>query len=129
MRTVYRLLGLVRRYGAGPVDTACARALELDVIAVAKIASMLERATEAQQPLLPVQPAAAVAGRFARDPAEFATKATSPATKGTSPSAPVLTLIRGGEAVATFHAEEITPAPAPAPTAPTATTPTTKETR
>ena len=46
MRQVYRLLGLVRRYGPGPVDTACARALELDVVNVTKIASMLEKATE-----------------------------------------------------------------------------------
>jgi hypothetical protein len=29
MRQVYRLLGLVR-YGPGPVDTACGRALDLD---------------------------------------------------------------------------------------------------
>jgi hypothetical protein len=42
MRQVYRLLGLVRRYGPGPVDAACARALELDVVNVTKIASMLE---------------------------------------------------------------------------------------
>ena len=38
--------GLVRRYGPGPVDTACAHALELDVVNVTKIASMLEKATE-----------------------------------------------------------------------------------
>ena len=37
MRAVYRLLGLVRRYGADPVETACARALELDVVSVMKI--------------------------------------------------------------------------------------------
>lgn len=34
MRQVYRLLGLVKRYGATPVDTACGRALELDVVSV-----------------------------------------------------------------------------------------------
>ena len=50
MRQVYRLLGLVRRYGPGPVDTACARALELDVVSVTKIASMLEKATENAAP-------------------------------------------------------------------------------
>ena len=32
MRAVYRLLGLVRRYGPGPVDTACGTALDLDVV-------------------------------------------------------------------------------------------------
>ncbi len=46
MRQVYRLLGLVRRYGPGPVETACAKALEFDVVNVTKIASMLEKATE-----------------------------------------------------------------------------------
>jgi len=69
MRQVYRLLGLVRRYGAGPVDTACARALDLDVVNVTKIASMLEKATENTP--LPPRPAAAAAARFARDPAEY----------------------------------------------------------
>jgi transposase len=81
MRQVYRLLGLVRRYGPGPVDTACQRALDLDVVSVTKIASMLERATENAPP--PPRPATAAAARFARDPAEYR---------------PVqLTLIPGGE--------------------------------
>jgi transposase len=71
MRQVYRLLGLARRYGSRPVDTACLRALELDVISVGKIASMLEKATE-NTPLPPPRPATAAAARFARDPAEFA---------------------------------------------------------
>jgi hypothetical protein len=82
MRQVYRLLGLVRRYGPGPVDAACARALDLDVINVTKIASMLEKATENTPP--PPRPAPAGAARFARDPAEY-----RPAQ---------LTLIPGGEA-------------------------------
>jgi transposase len=69
MRQVYRLLGLVRRYGPGPVDTACGRALELDVVNVTKIASMLERATENTPP--PPRPPAAATARFARDPAEY----------------------------------------------------------
>jgi hypothetical protein len=46
MRQVYRLLGLVKRYGPTPVETACARALDLDVVSVTKIAAMLEQATE-----------------------------------------------------------------------------------
>jgi hypothetical protein len=78
MRTVYRLLGLVRSYGPAAVDAACARALELDVVDVTKIARMLEQAREHE----PV-PAAAAGntaaagkviggpGRFARDPGEF----------------------------------------------------------
>lgn len=70
MRQVYRLLALARRYGAGPVNTACGRALELDVVSVTKIASMLEKAAENTPTPLP-QPVAAGAARFARDPAEF----------------------------------------------------------
>jgi transposase len=83
MRQVYRLLGLVRRYGPGPVDVACARALELDVVNVTKIASMLEKATENTPP--PPRPAVAAAARFARDPAEY------------RPAGTQLTLIDGGE--------------------------------
>lgn len=41
MRTLYRLLGLVRSFGPGPVEQACARALALDVVDVTKIARML----------------------------------------------------------------------------------------
>jgi hypothetical protein len=84
MRQVYRLLGLVRRYGPGPVDTACARALDLDVVNVTKIASMLEKATENAAP--PPPRAVAAAARFARDPAEY------------RPRNIQLTLIDGGEA-------------------------------
>ncbi len=69
MRQVYRLLGLVRRYGPGPVETACGRALEVDVVNVTKIASMLEKATENTPPAPPPPPA--VTARFARDPAEY----------------------------------------------------------
>ena len=83
MRQVYRLLGLVRRYGPGPVDTACARALELDVVSVTKIASMLEKATENTPP--PPRPAATATARFARDPAEY------------RPGGTQLTLIPGGK--------------------------------
>jgi transposase len=73
MRQVYRLLGLVKRYGAAPADTACGRALELDVVSVTKIAAMLEKATENT----PAQPPRAACGlapaRFARDPREYRT--------------------------------------------------------
>jgi len=71
MRAVYRLLGLARRYGDEPVNTACGKALEVDVISVSKIASMLERATQ-NNPVPPPRPAAAAGGRFARDPGEYA---------------------------------------------------------
>jgi hypothetical protein len=66
MRSVYRLLGLVRRYGPAPVETACSRALDLDVVSVTKIASMLERATEHDPPALPAA-AGSATGRFARE--------------------------------------------------------------
>jgi hypothetical protein len=75
MRAVYRLLGLVRRYGPGPVDTACGRALELDVVSVSKIASMLAKALENTAPVLPAA-AGHPAGRFARDTGEFRTPTT-----------------------------------------------------
>ena len=103
MRTVYRLLGLVRRYGPGPVNTACGTALDLDVISVTKIASMLARATENTTPQLPTGTTTGTA-RFARDPAEYATNRQGrPARARTA----TLTLIRGGLPAATFTAEEL----------------------
>ena len=88
MRSVYRLLGLVRRYGPGPVETACSRSLDLDVVSVSKIASMLEKAVEREQPVLPAA-AGSSTGKFARDPAEYAISAPAQ-----------LTLIHGGANVA-----------------------------
>jgi hypothetical protein len=72
MRAVYRLLGLARRYGDEAVNTACGKALEVDVGSVTKIASMLERACE-NAPAPTPRPAAAAAARFARDPGQYAT--------------------------------------------------------
>jgi hypothetical protein len=71
MRQVYRLLGLVKKWGADQVEAACARALAVEVVDVGLIGRMLERA--GQPAVQPPQPAAGnvVAGRFARDPAEF----------------------------------------------------------
>jgi transposase len=87
MRSVYRLLGLVRRYGPGPVETACSRSLDLDVVSVSKIAAMLAKATERDQPVLPAAAGAGhntAGGRFARDPIEYARQGVQ------------LTLIPGG---------------------------------
>ena len=95
MRAVYRLQGLVRRYGPGPVETACARALDLDVVSVSKIAAMLAKATEAQQPMLPAAAGTGhntAGGRFARDPGEYARTRSSRRT----PTSVQLTLIPGG---------------------------------
>ena len=69
---MYVLIGLVGTYGPGPVDDACATALQFDVIAVPKIASMLQRATEKNTPDLPVA-AGSTPSRFSRDPAEYTT--------------------------------------------------------
>ena len=70
MRAVYRLLGLTRTYGPAAVDTACARALELDVVDVRKIARMLEQALEKQPALAPAKVVGGTA-RFARDNTEY----------------------------------------------------------
>jgi transposase len=91
MRQVYRLLGLVKRYGAAPTDTACGRALDLDVVSVAKIAAMLAKATE-NTPAPPPRAASGLApARFARDPGEY---------RPTTASRPVkpdwMTVIDGG---------------------------------
>jgi hypothetical protein len=99
MRSVYRLQGLVKRYGPEPVDLACGRALDLDVVSVSKIAAMLERATEHHQPALPVTPTLArghnpAGGRFARDPREYARTPSSASTPTRTTSTSVqLTLI------------------------------------
>jgi hypothetical protein len=70
MRQIYRLLGLIRRYGATEVDAACGKALDLDVLSVTKIASMLEKGTH-NTPVPAPRPASVTGGQFARDPAEF----------------------------------------------------------
>ena len=63
MRSVYRLIGLAKRYGAEAAEAACARALDVDVINVSKIESMLMNATEkAPAAASPRRPAAAAAG-------------------------------------------------------------------
>jgi transposase len=76
MRTVYRLLGLVRSYGPEPVEAACARALELDVVDVTKIARMLEQARERERPAEPAQVVGGPA-RFVRDATEFSSAFTA----------------------------------------------------
>jgi hypothetical protein len=70
MRSVYRLLGLTRSYGAAAVDAACARALELDVVDVRKIARMLEQATE-RDPTPAAARVVVAPARFARDNSEY----------------------------------------------------------
>ncbi len=90
MRSVYRLLGLVRRYGPEPVEAACERSLDLEVVSVSKIAAMLDKATERTQPRLPAA-AGSPGGRFARDPSEYGRGSVQ------------LTLIPGGAAATGVH--------------------------
>jgi transposase len=73
LRHVYRLLGLVRRYAASAVESACARALEADVVEVSRVARMVEQAVETDP--LPARPQPAQAGRrplrFLRQASEY----------------------------------------------------------
>jgi hypothetical protein len=69
MRRVYRLLSLVRRYGAAAVEDACRKSLELDVADVSLIARMLERASEIPAPR--TTKANVIDLRFARTPDHF----------------------------------------------------------
>ena len=78
MRQVYALLGLVNKWGAGRVNTACASALDHEVINVGLIGRMLERGTEHTVIAQPALPGIVVAGRFARDPGHFAVNRPDP---------------------------------------------------
>lgn len=84
MRQVYALVGLANKWGNDKVDAACASALEHEAVNVALIGRMLERGTTGEQ--VPIQPplpgtnmssGTVVAGRFARDPEEFAVRRAS----------------------------------------------------
>jgi hypothetical protein len=72
MRAVYRLLGLVRKWGPDRVDDACRRALDAEAVNVGLIARMLERAAEQHGDAPAQPPGSVVAGRFARDADHFA---------------------------------------------------------
>ena len=99
MRAVYRLIGLAKQYGPDALEAACAKALDVDVIAVGKIASMLAKATEHTAAVLPVA-APVGASRFARDPSEYASHGTGPAITGTIPASNGTTAASGGTAAA-----------------------------
>lgn len=73
MRRVYRLLGLVRRYGAERVEQACAQSLALDVVDITRVARMLDRALESgpEADRAPRREGNVIQLRFARDPSEF----------------------------------------------------------
>ena len=69
MRQVYRLLGLVRRYGPTRVDDACARALDVDCVDVGVVSRMLERAAAGIPEVRVI--AQKLPLRFARDHSEL----------------------------------------------------------
>jgi transposase len=74
MRHVYRLLSLVRTYGADRVEAACRQALEHDAVDVMRIGRMLERALETTQHApAPSPPGRVLAFRFQRPKEEFLT--------------------------------------------------------
>ena len=50
MRQVYALLGLVRRYGDGRVNEACATALAAEMLSVRRLARLLELAAPSPPP-------------------------------------------------------------------------------
>jgi transposase len=70
MRQVYRLLGLVKKWGEGRVEEACQRALDAEAVDVNLVSRMIERARESSEPDVRPDPVV-IQGRFARDPAEF----------------------------------------------------------
>ncbi len=91
MRQVYALLGLVRRWGAGRVELACARALEAEAISVPLIGRMLQRGTEDQH--LPRTPPFPACPRPVR-PRRLPLRRPRPARRrrsAMSPPAPVIT--------------------------------------
>jgi hypothetical protein len=72
MRQVYALLGLVKKWGAERVDTACASALQHEQVNVGLIGRMLECGTEHTTIHPSPSTGTMIAGRFARDPDHFA---------------------------------------------------------
>jgi transposase len=75
MRALYRLQGLVQRFGRTAVDKACERALELDVVDVTRIDRMVSQGLEASpsesaRPCPP--PDNVIRLRFARPASHFA---------------------------------------------------------
>lgn len=78
MRQAYGLLRLCERYDAARVEALCARALAFDVLDVPRIERMLKSARTAEDTAPKGTVVPLPAGRFARDPASFATIKRSP---------------------------------------------------
>jgi hypothetical protein len=78
MRQAYALLRLCDRYGSARVEAVCARALSFDVIDVKRVERMLKTAkTMEESKELAGRLLQLPKGRFARDPAAFATRSTT----------------------------------------------------
>lgn len=71
MRHLYRLLALVKRHGAAPVNEACRRALEVGVVEVVRIDRMLRNGLTDPPAPPPPPPSRSKRPRFARDASEF----------------------------------------------------------
>ncbi len=88
-RHVFRLLGLCGTYGAKAVDTACQKALDLEVVDVQRIDKMLAKGLEQQLIDTPRPRLALVTPlRFARSPQEFALDRPPPPKPGESDATP-----------------------------------------
>jgi transposase len=72
MRQVYRLMGLVKKWGEQRVDQACQKALDAEAVDVNLVSRMLERARETTETADSTVAAKVIQGRFWRDPSEFA---------------------------------------------------------
>jgi transposase len=80
MRSVYAVLGLVRRFGAGRVDSACAIAIAVDMMSVRRLRRMIELAVTSEPstaPQLKEPPKA----RFLRPAEQYAIPGLSPANQ------------------------------------------------
>jgi transposase len=88
MRSVYALLGLVKKWGPDRVEAACAKALEAEAVNVGLIGRILERGTEATAAHPPAVPGTVVPGRFERDAEHFAVTARPGPTIRPGPAKP-----------------------------------------
>lgn len=78
MRQVYRLHGLVKRFGAEPVEAACRRCLEHDVVDVTRVKRIVEQGLERRPGAAPAESPQILRPRFARHPTEFAPRRRRP---------------------------------------------------
>lgn len=81
LRQAYGLLRLCDRYGKDRVNALCARALAFGVINVPRIEGMLKDARRAEDEAVATGRVIPLPARFARDPAAFATRATTPSDR------------------------------------------------